>query len=222
MRDNIVAFGGDPGRVMIFGQSGGGSKVSTLLATPSARGLFHRAAIPSGSTLRHQTPEQGAKSAELLMVELGLPGSRLTDIQTLPWQRILEAQIAATAKGANLSPVIGGTTLPHHPFDPVAPPESLDVPVIISTTLEDAALRLTNFDLDVAGLQAVVARIAPDRAAQITDLYLRANPGHTPYLIQAQVLRTIRAPRCAGFGLAESEAAADHKDRRPNSSFSDL
>src|SRR5580704_11162558 len=163
VRDNIAGFGGDPDRVMIFGQSGGGSKVSTLLATPSARGLFHRAAIQSGSTLRHQTPEQGAKSAELLLAELGLPATRAADIQALPWQRILEAQIAATAKGANFSPVIGGRTLPHHPFDPVAPPESLDVPVIISTTLEDAALRLTNFDLDVAGLQAVVAKAAPNK-----------------------------------------------------------
>ncbi len=188
VRDNITAFGGDPGRVMIFGQSGGGSKISTLLATPSARGLFHRAAIQSGSTLRHQTPEQGAKSAELFLVELSLAKSRVADIGAVPWQRLLEAQIAATAKGANFSPVIGGAVLPHHPFDPAAPAESADVPVIISTTLEDAALRLTNFDLDVAGLQAVIAKAAPDKAAQVTDLYLRANPGHTPYLIQAQAL----------------------------------
>jgi para-nitrobenzyl esterase len=188
VRDNIAAFGGDPGRVMVFGQSGGGSKVSTLLATPSARGLFHRAAVQSGSTLRHQTPEQGARTAELLLAELGLPKSRVADIQTLPWQRILEAQIAATAKGANFSPVIGGATLPRHPFDPGAPAESLDVPVIISTTLEDAALRLTNFDLDVAGLRAAIARLSPNNADQVTDLYLRANPGHTPYLIQAQAL----------------------------------
>jgi len=66
---NIAGFGGDPDRVMIFGQSGGGSKVSTLLATPSAKGLFHRAAIQSGSTLRQQTPDQGAKSAALLVAD---------------------------------------------------------------------------------------------------------------------------------------------------------
>jgi para-nitrobenzyl esterase len=208
VRDNIAAFGGDPGRVMIFGQSGGGSKVSTLLATPSARGLFHRAAVQSGSTLRHQTPEQGARSAGLLLAELGLPFGRLADIQALPWQRILEAQIAATAKGANFSPVVGGATLPRHPFDPVAPPESLDVPVIISTTLEDAALRLTNFDLDVAGLRAVIAKAAPETADQVTDLYLRANPGHTPYLIQAQVLTDNGARRNAIIQGERRAAAA--------------
>ena len=188
VRENIVAFGGDPGRVMIFGQSGGGSKTSTLLATPSARGLFHRAAIQSGSTLRHQTPEQGAKSAALLLAELGLPASRVADIQTLPWQAILEAQLAATAKGANFSPVIGGATLPHHPFDPAAPAESADIPVIISTTLEDAALRLTNFDLDPADLKAVIAKLSPTDADRVTALYQGANPGRTPYLIQAQAI----------------------------------
>ena len=188
VRGNIAAFGGDPGRVMIFGQSGGGSKVSTLLATPSARGLFHRAAIQSGSTLRHQNPEQGEKSAALLLAELGLPQRRAADLQATPWQRLLEAQLAATAKGATFAPVIGGPTLPHHPFDPAAPSESADVPVIISTTLEDAALRLTNFDLDVTGLRAAMAKLRPGEADRIADLYLRANSGRTPYLIQAQAI----------------------------------
>jgi para-nitrobenzyl esterase len=188
VRDNIAAFGGDPARVMIFGQSGGGSKVSTILATPSARGLFHRAAIQSGSTLRHQTPEQGEKSASVLLAELDLPMSRAADLQAVPWQRLLEAQLAATAKGAAFSPVIGGPTLPHHPFDPAAPAESAQVPVIISTTLEDAALRLTNFDLDAAGLRGVMAKLKPDDADRATELYLHANPGRTPYLIQAQAI----------------------------------
>ncbi len=188
VRDNIAGFGGDPGRVMIFGQSGGGSKVSTLLATPSARGLFHRAAIQSGSTIRHQTPEQGEKSTALLLAELGLAGRRAAELQTVAWQRLLEAQLAATAKGATFAPVIGGPTLPHHPFDPGAPSESADVPVIISTTLEDAALRLTNFDLDVAGLRQVMAKLKPGDADGVAELYLRANPGRTPYLIQAQAI----------------------------------
>ncbi len=187
VRDNIAGFGGDPSRVMIFGQSGGGSKVSTLLATPSAKGLFHRAAIQSGSTLRQRTPEEGAEATAALMAALG--AKSFGDLAAAHWTRLLQAQTDAAAKGANFSPVIGNAVLPHHPFDPAAPAESAGVPVIISTTLEDAALRLTNFDLDEAGLHAVIAKMKPKADAdKITRMYLDANPGKTPYLVQAQAL----------------------------------
>jgi para-nitrobenzyl esterase len=194
VRDNIAGFGGDPGRVMIFGQSGGGSKVSTLLATPSAKGLFHRAAIQSGSTLRQRTPEEAAKSTALLVAALG---GRASDVLTAPWTHLLQAQTDAMAKGANFAPVIGGATLPHHPFDPAAPSESAAVPVIISTTLEDAALRLTNFDLDEVGLRGVIARLSPDKADAITRMYLDANLEKPPFLIQAQALTDATARKNA-------------------------
>ena len=194
VRDNIAGFGGDPDRVMIFGQSGGGSKVSTLLATPSAKGLFHRAAIQSGSTIRQQTPEQGAKSAALLAEALGGGAS---SVLTAPWTHLLQAQTEAAAKGANFSPVIGNAVLPHHPFEPGAPTESASVPVIISTTLEDAALRLTNFDLDEAGLRGVIARLAPDKADAITRMYLDANLEKPPFLAQAQALTDATARKNA-------------------------
>jgi para-nitrobenzyl esterase len=195
VRDNIAAFGGDPGRVMVFGQSGGGAKTSTLLATPSAKGLFHRAAVQSGSALRLQTEEQAAKSAELLLAQLGIARSNIADIQKVPWDRLLEAQTAAT--GAVFAPVIGGEVLPHHPFDPGAPMESADVPVIISTTLEDAALRLTNFDLDESGLAALLEKTYPGKGEAIHALYRRAAPRKSPFLIQAQVLTDAGARRNA-------------------------
>src|SRR5258706_1727410 len=134
VRENIDRFGGDPGKVMIFGQSGGGAKTSTVLAMPSAKGLFHRAGVQSGSTLRLATPETATKSAEALLAKLGIAKGNLADIQKVPWQQILEAQ-ASLGAAAGFSPVVEGKILPHHPFDPVAPPESADVPVIISTTL---------------------------------------------------------------------------------------
>ena len=205
VQGNIANFGGDPGRVMIFGQSGGGSKVSTLLATPSAKGLFHRAAIQSGSTLRHRTPEQGAETTARLMAALG---ARTYDDLVRPhWTELLQAQTEAAAKGANFSPVIGNSVLPHHPFDPTAPAESANVPVIISTTLEDSALRLTNFDLTEAGLHDVIAKMKPaGDADKITRMYLDANPGKTPYLIQAQAM-TDATPRWAQVIQAERRAA---------------
>src|SRR6202000_3486206 len=77
VRDNIENFGGDPGRVMIFGQSGGGAKTSTVLAMPPAKGLFHRAAVQSGSALRLVTPEAGAETAEKVVRQLGLTKSNI-------------------------------------------------------------------------------------------------------------------------------------------------
>jgi para-nitrobenzyl esterase len=186
VRDNIAGFGGDPSRVMIFGQSGGGSKVSTLLATPSAKGLFHRAAVQSGSTLRQRTADEGAMSTQLLMGTLG--AKTYGELASAHWTQLLQAQTDAAAKGANFAPVVGNAVLPHHPFDPAAPSESANVPVIISTTLEDAALRLTNFDLSEAGLHEVIAKLRPADADRVTRMYLDANPGKTPYLIQAQAL----------------------------------
>jgi para-nitrobenzyl esterase len=208
VRDNIAAFGGDPGRVMVFGQSGGGAKTSTLLATPSAKGLFHRAAVQSGSALKLLTEEQAAKSAELLLAQLGIGKANVADIQKVSWDRLLEAQTAAS--GAVFAPVVGNAVLPHHPFDPGAPMESADVPVIISTTLEDAALRLTNFDLDEAGLGALLEKAYPGKGAAILALYRGADARKSPYLIRAQVLTDaggrrnaiLQAERKAALGRA--------------------
>ena len=83
VRDNIERFGGDPNRVMIFGQSGGGAKTSTVLAMPSAKGLFHSAGVQSGSTLRLTTREQGTKLAEVLLSRLGISKGNIADLQKL-------------------------------------------------------------------------------------------------------------------------------------------
>jgi para-nitrobenzyl esterase len=184
IRANIDRFGGDPGRVMIFGQSGGGSKTSTLLATPSAKGLFHRAAVQSGSTLRLATREEATIEAEKLIRALGLTRGNLGDIQRVSWQQLLEAQIASAG---NFRPLVDGEVLPHHPFDPAAPAESADVPVIISTTLHDAALRLTNFDLTESQLADVFRqRFGPAGERILAAYRAEAHPGRSPYLIQAE------------------------------------
>jgi para-nitrobenzyl esterase len=203
VRDNIAAFGGDPSRVMIFGQSGGGTKTSTLLATPAAKGLFHRAAVQSGSTLRIADEADAAKAADQFVKKLGLARNRIADIQRLPWEQLLEAQAGINP---GFTPVMDGRYLPHHPFDPEAPSESRDVPLIISTTLEDAALRLTNWDLNDAGLTALLNERYNGKAAEILDLYRAAAPGKTPYLIQAQVF-TDTQTRSRAITQAERKAA---------------
>jgi len=205
VRDNIERFGGDPSKVMIFGQSGGGAKTSTVLAMPSAKGLFRSAGVQSGSTIRSATPETATKSAEALLAKLGIAKGNVPAIQQLPWQQILEAQ-ASLGAAAGFTPVVDGKVLPHHPFDPVAPPESADVPVIISTTLEDAALALTNFDLDEAGLKAMMSERYGPKAEQMLALYRKRYPKKSPFLIQAQI-GTDAGSRRSAMLQAERKAA---------------
>jgi para-nitrobenzyl esterase len=190
VRDNIESFGGDPGRVMIFGQSGGGAKTSVMLSNPAARGLFHRAGIQSGSALRLADNAQAATNAGLLLDALGISHDDPMAIQRKSWQEILDASVSLTppAGGAapSFSPVVDGEYLTHQPFDPGAPSESEDIPVIISSTLHDAALALTNFDLDDAGLRrAIAGRFGDDRADAIIADQKAARPKDSNYLIQA-------------------------------------
>ena len=134
VRDNIAAFGGDPKNVTLFGQSGGGGKVSTLMAMPSAKGLFHRAVVQSGAAIRGTPKEAGAKLAEDFLSRLSVTPKDIDKLQTLPMEQILEAARAANGKPPiNGSPVVDGHTLPGDPFDPTAPAQSADIPLLIGT-----------------------------------------------------------------------------------------
>jgi para-nitrobenzyl esterase len=205
VRDNIQNFGGDPAKVMIFGQSGGGAKTSTMLAIPSAKGLFRAAGIQSGSTIRSATRETATKSAELLLAKLNITKSNIADLQKVSWQQILEAQTGL--QGAAFGPVVDGKILPHHPFDPAAPPESADVPIIISNTLEDAALRLTNFDLTEEGLRTMMNQRYGVKAEPMLQMYRARYPQKSAFLIQAQI-DTDSAARRSAVTQAERKSAA--------------
>jgi para-nitrobenzyl esterase len=199
VRDNISHFGGDPSRVMIFGQSGGGAKTSCMLSVPAAKGLFHRAAIQSGSALKFTPRDRASESAEKLLAKLGIAKTRIADIQKVSWQQLLEAQTAAMADHAAFAPVLDGKYLPHDPFDPTAPAESANVPIIVSTTLEDAALSLTNFDLDEAGLTKILSDRFNGKGAEIVELYRKFYPNKTPFLIQAQAFTDAGGRKNATF-----------------------
>ena len=99
VRDNIAAFGGDPGNVTIFGESGGGAKVSVLMALPAAKGLFHKAVIQSGPAVQMATREDGTKTALQVLAELGLGDKEVAKLRSMPAEKILAAQGVGAGAG---------------------------------------------------------------------------------------------------------------------------
>ena len=144
VRDNIVHFGGDPHNVTIFGESGGGQKVSALLAMPDARGLFQKAIIESGPGLRMIEKADAAAFAEKLLAVLSIAPADVHKLQTLDLSEITRAAVEAERQlgpgHRSMSPVVDGEALPSHPFDPVAPELSRRVPLIIGTNKDENTL----------------------------------------------------------------------------------
>jgi para-nitrobenzyl esterase len=172
VRDNIGAFGGDPGNVTIFGQSGGGGKVSALMAMPPAKGLFHRAIVESGAAVKGVSTEAANKSAEAFLTKLNLNPSQIDELQKLSVDQLL----AVTAPGGPqlaLAPVVDGRTLPTDPFDPAAPEMSANIPLLIGTTETEVAF-FPNQQLDPiddAGLHARVKQTIRNASdAQVDQL----------------------------------------------------
>jgi para-nitrobenzyl esterase len=181
VRDNIANFGGDPNNVTIFGQSGGAGKVSTLLAMPSAKGLFHRAIIQSGANVKGFSTEDATKTAHTLMETLGVKTAQ--ELQQVPMDRLIAATLST--RGLRLGPVVDGKTLPGGPFDPTAPAISADVPLLIgSTEFEVNFFPNTKLDpIDDTELHAAVkqATRADDAAVdKLIAVYRQGRPNATP------------------------------------------
>ncbi len=190
VRTNIAQFGGDPNRVMIFGQSGGGRKVETLLAMPAAKGLFHRAVIESGIAIRIVDRDVAIRNAEALLARLSIPKADVHKIQELPVDQILIAAAAvdrdlgdADLDTMGFSPSVDGKIIPQHPFYPSASSVSADVPVMIGSTrteytglTTDAAL----WRLDEAGMRTRINQLLGGPSQAMIDLYREENPHATP------------------------------------------
>ena len=137
VRDNIAGFGGDPGRVMVFGQSGGGAKIATLMAMPAARGLFHSAATMSGQQVTASGPLNATRRAEAYLARLkAAPG----DLPTMPVERLIEgldAEDPVLGGGVYMGPVLDMKWLTRHPFWPDAHPQGNAIPLILGNTKDE-------------------------------------------------------------------------------------
>lgn len=209
VRDNIAAFGGDPGDVTIFGESGGGWKVSLLLAMPGARGLFHKAVIQSGPGLTAKPLDEAAETARALLEALGV--STPEALAAVPTETLSKVSAALPGEVMRLfTPVLDGTAIPRHPFHPDAAPLNADVPVLIGTNKDEATLflfshpRFRDFDDEDVMRQARAA--AGDKAGALVEALRRAYPDYSPTHLAAAA-QTVGNMWINSVRLAERKAA---------------
>lgn len=223
IRDNIGAFGGDPRRVMIFGESGGGQKVSALLAMPRARGLFGAAAIQSGSGVRMIDIATAVELRERAAKLLGLAAARAADLRRTETDALVDAvgraarSMPARAPGfpGALMPVVDGLVLPHHPFEDHAPDCSAHVPLIVGYNKTEATyFHLLGFGPNDPAMdeKEMRRRLEPVLGAlhrEIIAAFRNAMPGSSPWQHYIRIMtefpsglfaRTIAQRRAAAGG----------------------
>jgi para-nitrobenzyl esterase len=198
VRDNVSAFGGDPGNVTIFGESGGGMKVSLLLALPAAKGLFHRAIIQSGPWLKAVPQATATKHARAFLDNLGAAPGDLSRLQTASAAEIQDAAAKVIPGGGMgaFNPSLDGVALPRDPFDPDAPSLSAEVPVMIGTNKDEATLFLfadPRFgDYTEEDLAKRAKQVAGERAealiAAVRETFPDYSPSHLTSAVQSATM----------------------------------
>lgn len=227
VRDNIEKFGGDPGNVMIMGQSGGGAKVSALLAMPAAKGLFHKASIQSGPGIQVGRKERATAGARAVLNELNIAPGDIKALQALPPQAIIAAVNAASAKssarapglpgmgrgmgfGVPLGPIVDDVVLTRDPFAPDAPSISADVPILVGWTKDELSIftagepwygKMTEDDLG-----KMIAFQGPKGKA-VVDEWRKIRPDYTPTNLFVAAASSQFA-MAGSLTLAERKAAA--------------
>jgi para-nitrobenzyl esterase len=199
--ENITSFGGDPGKVMIYGQSGGGGKVTGLMGMPSAKGLFQRAAVQSGSILRMGEKENTGQVARAVLEELGIKSGNLAPLHEVRVEQLLDAASAAMrrlsprrgdqpitfnrpSRSMGWVPVVDGQVIPRHPFDPVAPEDSVEAPLLVGTNQNEFVNGVDNpnaYSLTMPELQERLSKWHGTRAPEIIDAFQASYPEAKPF-----------------------------------------
>ena len=198
VKDNIAQFGGDPNNVTLFGWSGGARKIDALLATPAARGLFHKAIIQSGAQLRLYPRDMATELAARVLYDLGLKPPKLAELQTMPIERLLAAN-AAVNQGIDSMwgrlglfrmqgwmAVVDGVTVPDQPFDPVASAAHAQVPLLVGVNKHETAFNMRGDNaimsraLTESELLERARQIAGTAAERVVKVYGELYPGTSP------------------------------------------
>src|SRR6185369_14169170 len=216
VRDNISRFGGDPNNVTIWGLAGGARKTSTLLAMPSAKGLFHRAIIESGAQLRIHPPDLSTEMALAVLGELGLKPNQVAQLQSIPFQKLNQARAAVEARQDQAArierglyvqtgfvPTVDGTFIPTHNCDPFAPAVSADVPLLIGTNKHEsgnflkADPKIDKETLTDEELKMRVHALAGTGTDRVIQFYRDTHPQASP----AELYVLIASHRAFGFDV---------------------
>jgi len=224
VHDNIEAFGGDPANVMIFGESGGGAKTSCLYAMPTATPYFNKASIESGPGIRMMPRDAAAETTLMTLKQLGIDKSDWRKLLEVPVDQLMTAQTGlGTAGGGGggplgmnggrkgmgggsrpggFGPVVDGSVLPQHPFDPGAPAISKDKPVIVGSNRDETVSFFRQqgntdvFNLTDASLKERLATSFGDNAAAVYDAYRKSRPDASP----SELYVAITTARMIGIG----------------------
>lgn len=212
VRANIANFGGDPGRVMLFGQSGGGAKIATLMAMPTARGLFHRAATMSGQQLTASGPTNATRRTEALLRALKVEPR---DLAALPSDRILEAASTTDpvigSGGLYFGPVLDERSLTRHPFYPDAPSQSVGIPMMIGNTHDETRGFFRDPAMYALTWDELPGQLIPNLRVDIDPLlvirrYRELYPSYSPSDVFFAATTAARSWRAA---IVEAELRAD-------------
>ena len=190
VRDNIERFGGDPNNVTIFGESGGGGKVGTLMCMPKAKGLFHKAIIMSGTILNVNTKAMTEELGEAVLKELGIDKKNVGKIKDVPYkdlyaagQRAMAASIGTRKPGTPMmwgfGPTPDGETLLQQPFQPDFASISDDIPLMIGTTFNELQRLRYNQKLTFAEARTELQQTFGDETDAYISAFVEAYPDGT-------------------------------------------
>jgi len=228
VRENIEAFGGDPHNVMVFGESGGGAKSSCIYALPVAKDYFNKASIESGPGVRMTPRDMATETAKMVLSELGLSDKEVPKLKEVPAERLVEVQAVVAKKApGNLTlsggrkgmvvsrpggfgPVVDGTYLPNHPFDPTAPAISRDKPLMVGTNKDEMAFffferkAIDIFSLTEDALKSRLDKELGSDAEKVLSTYHKSRPGASPSDLYIAIT-TARAMWLGSIEIAEKK-----------------
>lgn len=208
IRDNISNFGGDPGNVTIMGQSGGGAKVCTLTAMPSAQGLFSKAVALSGTGLKAGEKENSERLASYILKEARLNPSQIDKLQEMTWRDYYALSNSAVRKMreesgdmgmmGGFSPVADGHYVSQHPFSPEASPLAKDISMIVCSTFYERSPSSFDSSLEDITLDKAKEMVKTTRGfgrmqfgengSEVIDAYARSFPDRKPIEILSMVI----------------------------------
>ena len=191
VRDNITRFGGDPSNVTIFGESGGGGKVGTLMCMPKAKGLFHKAIIMSGTILNVNNRDMTQQLGKAVLKELGISEKDVDCIKDIPYQQLYDAGQRAMAASIGtrkpgtpmmwgFGPTPDGETLLQQPFQPTFAKLSDQVPLLIGTTFNELQRLQYNREMTMEQAKEQLQNTFGDETEAYIKAFAKAYPDYTP------------------------------------------